>query len=127
MSLYINRFYLLHQRLRRMKGWYKPAIAASANQEAYVEARSTERRPPPVTLYASCVTVLCLMLVSRQHAHARCILHGYWLQPVSPHAAYGHTKHRAEGRNLQSWQYSDLDLLSAVSELTARQWIDDRS
>ena len=38
MGLYINRFYMLHQRLRRMKGWYKPAIASAPSANAqYVE------------------------------------------------------------------------------------------
>lgn len=40
MALYINRFYMLHQRMRRMKGWYKPGIAHASNDEhQYVEVR----------------------------------------------------------------------------------------
>ncbi len=45
MGLYINRFYMLHQRLRRMKGWYKPAIASAPSANAqYVEVG--QKHPP---------------------------------------------------------------------------------
>lgn len=36
MDLYINRFYLVHQRLRRKKGWYRPAIV-DATSDSFVE------------------------------------------------------------------------------------------
>jgi hypothetical protein len=36
MDLYINRFYLVHQRLRRKKGWYRPAIV-DASTDSFVE------------------------------------------------------------------------------------------
>lgn len=37
MDLYINRFYVVHQRLRRKKGWYRPAIV-DASTDSSVEA-----------------------------------------------------------------------------------------
>jgi hypothetical protein len=36
MDLYINRFYMVHQRLRRKKGWYRPAIV-DASTDSFVE------------------------------------------------------------------------------------------
>ncbi len=39
MDLYINRFYMLHQRLRRKKGWYKPAIM-DGSSECYIEVQT---------------------------------------------------------------------------------------
>jgi hypothetical protein len=40
MDLYINRFYLVHQRLRRKKGWYRPAIV-DASTDSFVEVSPT--------------------------------------------------------------------------------------
>ncbi len=37
MDVYINRFLMLHQRLRRKQGWYKPTTVAATNREAYLE------------------------------------------------------------------------------------------
>ena len=33
MALYINRFYMLHQRMRRTKGWFKPGIATASDAD----------------------------------------------------------------------------------------------
>ena len=41
MDLYINRFYLVHQRLRRKKGWYRPAIV-DASTDSFVEVGCSE-------------------------------------------------------------------------------------
>ena len=35
--MYINRFLMLHQRLRRKQGWYKPTTVAATSNEAYLE------------------------------------------------------------------------------------------
>lgn len=47
MEVYINRFNLLHQRLRRRQGFYKPTTVAANNQEAYLEVRPSLLRPVP--------------------------------------------------------------------------------
>lgn len=41
MDLYINRFYLVHQRLRRKKGWYRPAIV-DASTDSFVEVSNLD-------------------------------------------------------------------------------------
>ena len=45
MELYINRYLLLQQRLRRRKGWYKPAIVDATSQD-YIEVAWPLMWPP---------------------------------------------------------------------------------
>jgi hypothetical protein len=83
LSLYINRFYLLHQRLRRMKGWYKPAIAAAASQDSYVEARGMLARPS--NLYGGFVSVFCLLRNASlaQHAGVQISIYRGWSSTIA--------------------------------------------
>lgn len=62
MALYINRFYMLHQRMRRTKGWYKPGIATASNADhQYVEVchrNAVLRTVPTMHVYVCNTTVL---------------------------------------------------------------------
>lgn len=67
MDLYMNRFYLLHQRLRRMKMFSRPVIVtASVQSRQYCEVcpeLSCHRGPTHLWLTNSCSQACCSRVI----------------------------------------------------------------